>query len=83
VAPVNKCGWASEPRARFKHSIIGEERLVTTLVKQDARARWAIAAQGKYAAMKSNGGKLGLTVPEAFRPRHPSHRLPQQRRGYC
>ena len=37
-----------------------------TLVKQDARARWAIAAQGKYAAMRSNGGKLGLTVPEAF-----------------
>ncbi len=40
--------------------------LVTTLFKQDARARSAIAAQGKYAAARSGGGKLGLTVPEAF-----------------
>lgn len=39
---------------------------MTTLFKQDTRARSAIAAQGKYAAARSGGGKLGLTVPEAF-----------------
>lgn len=39
---------------------------MTTFFKQDARARSAIAAQGKYAATRSGGRKLGLTVPEAF-----------------
>jgi hypothetical protein len=40
--------------------------LVTISFKKDARASSAIAAQGEYAAARSCGGKLGLTVPEAF-----------------